>query len=85
MSEFLQYALLDAEPLEPSTPGEILKAFALAAIIAGLTCAAWLIPTPWLRWPAVAIGAFFTIAALIVPWAMLTESPPAAGPPEGAA
>lgn len=71
MSEFLQYAWSEV-PVPPSTPSDYFKAFAMVAAIAALTCAAWLIPFAWLRWPAVAVGIFFTISALIVPYAMLT-------------
>ena len=71
MSEFLQYGLIDL-PVSPPTLVDLSKALAMVAAIAALTYAAWLIPIAWLRWPAVAIGAFFTIAALIVPWAMIT-------------
>lgn len=71
MSEFLQYAWSEV-PVPPLTPSDYFKAFAMVAAIAALTCAAWLIPFAWLRWPAVAVGIFFTIAALIVPYAMLT-------------
>lgn len=73
MTEFLQYAY-GREPLPPLTSAHWIKAFAMVAVIAALTYAAWLIPSPWLRWPAVAVGAFFTIAASIVPYAMLTAS-----------
>ena len=55
----------------PTPPLDLVKAFAIVAMIAALTYAAWLIPIWWLRWPAVAVGLFFTIAALIVPYAML--------------
>jgi hypothetical protein len=71
MSEFLQYGYGQA-PLPPLKPADLIKALAMVAVIAALTYAAWLIPSAWIRWPAVAIGAFFTIAALIVPYAMLT-------------
>jgi hypothetical protein len=71
MSEFLQYGLIDQLPVSPPKPVELLKALTMVAAIGALTYAAWLIPFVWLRWPAVAIGAFFTIAALIVPYAML--------------
>lgn len=73
MSEFLQYGWAD-EPLPPPTPFEWAKVLAMVAGIAALTYAAWLIPFAWLRWPAVAIGLFFTVAALIVPYAMLTAT-----------
>ena len=85
MSEFLQYLDVETGPLPPPKPAEWLKVFAMVAVIAGLTYAAWLIPSPWLRWPAVAIGAFFTIAALIVPWAMLTAPRRTAEPADGTA
>lgn len=75
MSEFLQYSWADA-PVEPLTPFDWFKALAMVAVIGALTCAAWLIPVAWLRWPAVAIGLFFTIAAGIVPYAMLTADRP---------
>ena len=71
MSEFLQYGYSKV-PLPPSKPADLLKAFAMVAVFGALTYAAWLIPIGWLRWPAVAIGVFFTIAALIVPYAMLS-------------
>ena len=71
ISEFLQYGWSEV-PIPPSTPSDYFKAFAMVAGIAALTYAAWLIPFAWLRWPAVAVGIFFTIAALIVPYAMLT-------------
>lgn len=70
MSEFLQYGLVRA-PVSPPKPLDLLKAVAMVAGIAALTYAAWLIPVAWLRWPAVALGAFFTLSALIVPFAML--------------
>lgn len=71
MSEFLQYIQYESGPVAPPTAGELVKALAMVAVIAGLTVAAWFIPIAWLRWPAVAIGVFLTIAALIVPYAML--------------
>lgn len=87
MSEFLQYGLGCEAPVRPARPIEYLKAFAIVAAIGALTYAAWLIPMAWLRWPAVATGAFFTIAALIVPYAMLTaprlQPEPAQGPGSG--
>ena len=76
VSEFMQYPLGDAlvESAGPATAGDWVKAFAMVALFAALTYAAWLIPTPWIRWPAVAVGAFFTIAALIIPYAMLVAA-----------
>lgn len=75
MSEFLQYGWADA-PVPPLTAFDWVKALAMVAAIGGLTYGAWLIPFAWLRWPAVAIGLFFTVAALIVPYAMLTADRP---------
>ena len=85
MVEFLQYGLADIDP-GPTRPADLLKALAMVALIAGLTWAAWQIPIPWLRWPLVVIGAFFTIAALIVPYALLRAPRPEAeeGAGEGA-
>ena len=71
MSEFLQYSLPDSLPDAPPTAADWLKVLLMVAVIAGLTVAAWFIPSPWLRWPALAVGGFFTIAALIIPYAML--------------
>ena len=72
VSEFMQYPLGDALVASGGPPslGDWVKAFAMVAVLGALTYAAWLIPTPWIRWPAVAVGAFFTIAALIIPYAM---------------
>ncbi len=63
----------ETEPAPPPTLADHLKIWLMAIGLAALTYAAWLIPYGWLRWPLVAIGAFFTIAALIVVYAMLTE------------
>jgi hypothetical protein len=84
MSEFLQYGWAD-EPIPPPTPVDFIKPVAMVAAIAALTYAAWLIPFGWLRWPAVSIGVFFTIAALIVPVAMLIGPRLAADGAEGTA
>ena len=70
LSEFMQYRLPDQIKTGPLKAVDWVKAFAMVGITGGLTYAAWQIPAPWLRWPAVAIGAFFTISALIVPYAM---------------
>ena len=71
MSEFLQYSLPECLPDSPPSAADWLKVLLMVVVIAGLTVAAWFIPSPWLRWPALAIGGFFTIAALIIPYAML--------------
>jgi hypothetical protein len=84
VSEYMQYGWGQV-PVPPPTPFDLAKALAIVAAIAGLTYAAWLIPVGWLRWPAVSIGLFFTLAALIVPYAMLTAPRPAAGGGEGTA
>ena len=64
---------IEPEPELPPTLADHLKIWGMAFGLAALTYAAWLIPYGWLRWPLVAVGAFFTIAALIVVYAMLTE------------
>ncbi|HET9428707.1 MAG TPA: hypothetical protein VFO69_10145 [Allosphingosinicella sp.] len=71
MSEFLQYRLGRDIPLLPTTPAEFAKAVALVVLFAALTFGAWQIPIGWLRWTIVTIGAFLTIAALIVPVSMV--------------
>ncbi|HET9427776.1 MAG TPA: hypothetical protein VFO69_05400, partial [Allosphingosinicella sp.] len=58
-------------PLLPTTPAEFAKAVALVVLFAALTFGAWQIPIAWLRWTMVTIGAFLTIAALIVPISMV--------------
>jgi hypothetical protein len=83
VSEFLQYGWADRAPVPPPKPVDLLKPMALVAVIGALTYAAWLIPIAWVRWPAVIIGAFFTIAALIVPYAMLAAPRLAADRSEG--
>ena len=70
VSEFSQYLLSDVDPGSPR-PVEFLRSLAIVALIGGLTYAAWLIPIPWLRWPLVGIGLFFTAAALFVFYLML--------------
>ena len=64
---------LESEPERAPTLADHLKIWGMAIGLAALTYAAWLIPYGWLRWPLVAVGAFFTIAALIVVYALLTE------------
>lgn len=61
-----------AEPGPPEKPTakDFLSVMLLFLPIAAATVAAWwFIPWGWLRWPLVAVGAFFTIAALIVVYA----------------
>ncbi|HYD13757.1 MAG TPA: hypothetical protein VEC11_12990 [Allosphingosinicella sp.] len=83
MSEFLQYTLPDSLDAGPPTAGQWLKVLLMVAVIAGLTVAAWFIPWPWLRWPALIVGGFFTIAALIVPYAMWRAPRDGAGGRDG--
>lgn len=71
MSEFAQYLLAEVESAGSPGPLGFLKSLAMVAIIGGLTYAAWLIPIPWIRWPLVGIGLFFTAAALFVFYLML--------------
>lgn len=84
VSEFSQYLLADVELAGPPRPLEFLKSLAMAAIIGGLTYAAWLIPIAWIRWPAVAVGLFLTAAALFVFYAMLAGARDDAGEREEA-
>ena len=70
---------LPTDPIEELTadpkPGLLdwLKVCAMVAVIGGLTYAAWQIPIGWLRWPLGLIGAFFTIAAMVVLGAMIAS------------
>lgn len=70
ISEFSQYLLTDVDP-GSRKPVEFLRSLAMVAVIGGLTYAASLIPIPWIRWPLVGIGLFFTAAALFVFYIML--------------
>jgi hypothetical protein len=69
--------LLPHEPLESLTavplPAafEWLKAVVMAAVLLGLTYAAWHIPVAWVRWPAVAIAGFVAAAGVFVFGAMV--------------
>jgi len=58
-------------PAPPIGAVGFVKIFAFVAGFAGLTYAAWLIPYGWLRWPLVAVGLFFTVAALVAAWACI--------------
>jgi hypothetical protein len=71
VSEFSQYLLTDVDPAGSPQPVEFLRSLAMVAVIGGLTYAASLIPIPWIRWPLVGIGLFFTAAALFVFYLML--------------
>ena len=64
---------IEPEPIPEPTLSDWLKVLGIVAFFAALTFAAWQIPIGWLRWIAVAIGIFFTIAALIIVYAMLTR------------
>ena len=75
LSELAQYALPDTIDAAPPKLRDHLKSLAIVAILAGVTYAAWLIPIAWIRWPLVAIGLFFTAAALFVFYAMLVSTP----------
>ena len=57
----------EQQPLVRPTAKDFLNVMLLFLPIAGATLAAWrFIPWGWLRWPLVAVGLFFTIAASIV-------------------
>ena len=71
ISELSQYLLTDVEPAGRPKPLEFVKALAMVAVIGGMTYAASLVPSPWIRWPLVGVGLFFTAAALFVFYAML--------------
>ena len=58
-------------PIAEPTALDRLKILAMVALFAGLTWAAWQIPIGWLSWIGVAVGTFFTIASLVVVYAML--------------
>lgn len=61
-------------PDEPPSLRDHASIWAMTLGLAGLTYLAWLIPIGWLRWPAVAVGAFLTIASLVVLFACLAGS-----------
>ena len=64
---------------EPPTAKDFVSVMTMFLLIAGATVAAWwFIPWGWLRWPLVAIGLFFTIAAGVVVYAFFeaTEEQP---------
>lgn len=58
----------ETEPTPPPTLWEALKMVPIAAVLVGLTYAAWLIPIGWIRWPAVIVAGFVASAALFVCW-----------------
>jgi hypothetical protein len=58
----------ETESAPPPTLLDSLKILPLAAILLGLTYAAWLIPIGWVRWPAVIVAGFLASAALFVCW-----------------
>ena len=69
--------ILPTEPVQQLTeiPSPTLfewaKAIGIAAVLMGLTWAAWLIPIGWLRWPLVLISGFLAAAGLFVVFAMI--------------
>lgn len=54
------------EPMPPTKVMDGIKFLPLLAILLAVTYAAWLIPFGWLRWPAVIVAGFVTLAALFV-------------------
>ena len=64
---------LESQPIPPATLLDHLKAIAMVLVLAAVTYAAWLIPIGWLRWPAVAVSAFVTSAAMFVVYLMIFE------------
>ena len=71
ISELSQYVLTEIEPTGRPKPLEFAKALAIVGVIGGMTYAASLIPIPWVRWPLVSVGLFFSAAALFAFYAML--------------
>jgi hypothetical protein len=68
---FLPGDPLDSGPTPRPTAWEWFKVFAMAAVLVGLTFAAWQIPVGWLRWPALIVAGFFAAAGLFVLGAMI--------------
>ena len=68
---FLPTDPLEPGPVPPPTAWEWFKAVAIAALLVGLTYAAWLIPIGWVRWPAVIVAGFLAAAGLFVVGAMI--------------
>jgi hypothetical protein len=68
---FLPGDPLDSGPTPRPTAWEWFKVFAMAAVLVGLTFAAWQIPVGWLRWPALIVAGFFAAAGLSVLGAMI--------------
>lgn len=64
----------EADKLPRTRARDWIRVGAMAAPILGATCLAWTIPIGWIRWPLVAVGAFFSIAALIVVGSMIAGS-----------
>lgn len=56
----------ESEPDSPMTLWEALKTVPMAAILVGLTIAAWFIPIGWIRWPAVIVAGFIASAGVFV-------------------
>jgi hypothetical protein len=71
----------EAQADEKPTAKDFLSVMLLFLPIAGATLAAWwFIPWGWLRWPLVAIGIFFTIAAAIVVYSTIEAALQPDGP-----
>ncbi len=58
----------ESSPTPPPTLLDSLKMLVMAAILVGLTWAAWQIPIGWIRWPAVIVAGFIASAGLFVCW-----------------
>ena len=67
---FLPTDPIDPGPIPPPTAWEWFKGVSIAAVLCGLTYAAWLIPH-WIRWPAVVVAGFLAAAGLFVLGAMI--------------
>ena len=60
-------------PTEPITLRQKLQTVPMLLFFLAITIGGWFIPWWWVRWPVMAIGAFFTIAAAIVVYAVFAE------------
>ena len=56
------------------TAGVVLRCVLMVVPFVAATCAAWFVPWVWLRWPLIAIGLFFTAAALFAAYAVVASS-----------
>lgn len=65
---------LEPEDAPPPSAADCAKAVLMVVPFIAATYGAWLIPWGWLRWPLVAIGLFFTAAALFALYAVIAAA-----------